>query len=146
MPQVRPRPRKTRWKLGMRAAKRSCHRRNPIQVSAPQPPPPTPPPTARSPASPVSPPPAWGILAAAIVEWRTAGQMARTHGAKAADYRAAGMTCGPPGRPFENLEELGYVLGMNPMLLAAMKPHMTLWSTVDADPTFADALVLGALR
>jgi general secretion pathway protein K len=85
-------------------------------------------------------------LAAAIVDWRTPGLTPSPHGAKAAEYRAAGMTYGPPGRPFENLDELGFVLGMTPALLAAMKPHLTLWSTTDADPASADALVLAALR
>ena len=85
-------------------------------------------------------------LAAAIVDWRTPGLTPSPHGAKAAEYRAAGMTYGPPGRPFENLDELGFVLGMTPALLAALKPHLTLWSTADADPAFADALVLVALR
>jgi general secretion pathway protein K len=85
-------------------------------------------------------------LAAAIVDWRTPGLSPSPHGAKAAAYRAAGMAYGPPGRPFENLDELGYVLGMNPALLAALKPHLTLWSTSDPDPAFADAAVLVALR
>jgi general secretion pathway protein K len=85
-------------------------------------------------------------LAAAIVDWRTPGLSPSPHGAKAAEYRAAGMTYGPPGRPFENLDELGYVLGMDPALLAELKPHLTLWSTTDPNPAFADALVLGALR
>jgi len=85
-------------------------------------------------------------LAAAIVDWRTPGLSPSPHGAKAAQYRAAGMTYGPPGRPFENLDELGYVLGMTPALLAALKPHLTLWSTSDPDPALADAAVLAALR
>jgi general secretion pathway protein K len=85
-------------------------------------------------------------LGAAIVDWRTPGLSASPHGAKAPEYRAAGMTYGPPGRPFENLDELAYVLGMTPALLAALKPHLTLWSTTDPDPAFADALVLAALR
>jgi general secretion pathway protein K len=85
-------------------------------------------------------------LAAAIVDWRTPGLAPSPHGAKTPEYRAAGMTYGPPGRPFENLDELGYVIGMNPALLAAMRPHLTLWSTSDPDPASADALVLGALR
>jgi general secretion pathway protein K len=85
-------------------------------------------------------------LAAAIVDWRTPGLSPSPHGAKAAAYRAAGMTYGPPGRPFENLDELGYVLGMNPVLLAALKPHLTVWSTSDPDPAYADAVVLVALR
>ena len=85
-------------------------------------------------------------LAAAIVDWRTPGLSPSPHGAKAPEYRAAGLAYGPPGRPFESLDEPGYVLGMNPALLAAMKPHLTLWSTADPDPAFADALVLAALR
>lgn len=85
-------------------------------------------------------------LAAAIVDWRTPGLSPSPHGAKAPQYRAAGMTYGPPGRPFESLDELGYVLGMTPSVLAAMKPHLTLWSTSDPDPASADAVVLGALR
>ena len=85
-------------------------------------------------------------LAAAIVDWRTPGLSASPHGAKAAAYRAAGLPYGPPGRPFEHLDELGAVLGMTPALLAAMTPHLTLWSTTDPDPAYADGVVLDALR
>lgn len=85
-------------------------------------------------------------LAAAIVDWRTPGLSPSPHGAKAAAYRAAGLSYGPPGRPFEHLDELGAVLGMTPEVLAAMLPHLTLWSTTDPDPATADALVLDALR
>jgi general secretion pathway protein K len=85
-------------------------------------------------------------LAAAIVDWRTPGLNPSPNGAKAPQYRAAGMAYGPPGRPYENLDELGFVIGMDRELLAAMKPHLTLWTTADPDPTFADAMVLAALR
>ncbi|HQT80402.1 MAG TPA: type II secretion system protein GspK [Rhodopila sp.] len=85
-------------------------------------------------------------LAAAIVDWRSPGLRPSPHGAKAAEYRAAGRAYGPLGRPFESLDELGDVLGMNPVLLAALKPHLTLWTSSDPDPAYADALVLVALR
>jgi general secretion pathway protein K len=85
-------------------------------------------------------------LAAAIVDWRTPGLSPSPHGAKAADYRAARLNYGPPGRPFESLAELGYVLGMTQPILTAIRPHMTLWSTTDPVPAYADAVVLGALR
>jgi general secretion pathway protein K len=85
-------------------------------------------------------------LAAAMVDWRSPGLSPSPHGAKAAQYRAAGLTYGPPGRPFENLDQIRYVIGMTPALLAAMKPHLTLWSTSDPDPALADAVVLSALR
>jgi general secretion pathway protein K len=92
------------------------------------------------------PPQAAQTLAAAIVDWRTPGQKLTPHGAKAPDYRAAGLTYGPPGRPFENLDEIGFVLGMTPAVLVALKPHLTLWATSDPDPAFADGVVLTALR
>lgn len=85
-------------------------------------------------------------LAAAIVDWRTPGLSPSQHGAKAAAYQAAGLPYGPPGRPFEHLDELGAVLGMTPALLAAMTPRLTLWSTGDPDPAYANTLVLDALR
>ena len=91
------------------------------------------------------PPEAAQTLAAAIVDWRTP-RPKTSPDAKAAAYRAAGLTYGPPGRPFENLDEIGFVLGMNPALLAALKPHLTLWSTSGPNPALADAVVLTALR
>ncbi len=91
-------------------------------------------------------PPEAGNLAAAIVDWRSPGQVPTPHGAKAPQYRSAGLDYGPPGRPFESLDELGYVLGMTPRLLAALKPHLTLWTASDPDPAYADPLVLSALR
>lgn len=85
-------------------------------------------------------------LAAAIVDWRNPGLLPSPNGAKAEQYRAAGLSYGPPGKPFEHLDELGAVLGMTPALLAAMAPHLTLWSIDDPDIANADAMVLSALR
>ncbi len=53
-------------------------------------------------------------LAAAIADWRTRSVEPLPGGAKAAQYRAAGLPYGPALRPFENLDELGLVLGMRP--------------------------------
>ncbi len=85
-------------------------------------------------------------LAAAIVDWRTPGQRASPHGAKAAEYRAAGLPYGPPGAPFESLDELRDVLGMPPRLLALLRPHLTLYTEGEPDPATAGPLVRGALR
>ncbi len=85
-------------------------------------------------------------LAAAIVDWRAPSPMPSPDGAKAADYLAAGLRYGPPGRPFQTLDELGSVLGMDVPTLAMLKPHLTLWSTSDPVATFADQAVLAALR
>jgi len=85
-------------------------------------------------------------LAAAIADWRTPGQLPRPGGAKAPQYRAAGLPYLPPGAPFENIDELRQVLGMTPALHAKLAPHMTVF--YDGDPVWsiADPVVAGALR
>lgn len=85
-------------------------------------------------------------LPAAIVDWRAPGQRRGSYGAKSLQYQAAGRDYGPPGAPFQTVDELGDVLGMTPALLARLRPHLTTWGENDPDPAFADPLVLAALR
>jgi general secretion pathway protein K len=85
-------------------------------------------------------------LAAAIADWREPGDQPRPEGAKGPQYRAAGLDHGPPDAPFESLDELGRVIGMTPQLLAALRPHLTLFQFGDPDPTAADPVVLQALK
>ena len=84
-------------------------------------------------------------LAAAILDWRTAGANARPRGAKAADYRAAGRDYGPPGTPFQSVDELADVLGMSPDLFARMAPHLTVLTDGDPDMSTRDPVVARAL-
>ena len=84
-------------------------------------------------------------LAAAILDWRTAGGNARPRGAKAADYRAAGRDYGPPGTPFESVGELADVLGVTPDLFARMAPHLTVLTDGDPDMSTRDPVVARAL-
>jgi general secretion pathway protein K len=84
-------------------------------------------------------------LAAAILDWRTAGANARPRGAKAADYRAAGRDYGPPGTPFESVGELADVLGLTPDLFARMAPHLTVLTDGDPDLSTRDPVVARAL-
>ena len=84
-------------------------------------------------------------VAAAIVDWRSPGQRARPNGAKTAEYRAAGRDYGPPGAPFETLDELQDVLGMTPQIAAALRPYLTLYADRDPDPALAPPLVRAAL-
>jgi general secretion pathway protein K len=91
-----------------------------------------------------------GQLAAAIIDWRspnlrTAGAPSTT-GAKAPQYRAAGLDYGPPGAPFRDEAELGLVLGMTPDVVALLRPHISVWWDGDPDPLAADAQVLAAMR
>ncbi len=85
-------------------------------------------------------------IAAAVADWRAPGRRSARRGTKAAQYQAAGLHYGPPGAPFETLGELGDVFGMTPALLAALAPHLTLYSDGDPDPAVADPVVRAALR
>jgi general secretion pathway protein K len=84
-------------------------------------------------------------IAAAILDWRTASSQPRPRGAKAPQYAAAGLDYGPPGSEFRSVDELGAVLGMQPALLAALRPHMTIFSDSDPDGSTTDPVVLSAL-
>lgn len=87
-----------------------------------------------------------GRIADAIADWRFPGTLPRQNGAKAPQYRAAGLSYGPPNKPFESLNELGNVLGMTPVLLARVVPHLSLYNDGTAVPAVADDVVRRALR
>jgi general secretion pathway protein K len=84
-------------------------------------------------------------LAAAIADWVGSATTAQPQAALFAEYRAAGLDYGPPGSPLEGLDELGQVLGMTPALLAALRPHLTLYGPPEPDPVGADPVVAAAL-
>jgi general secretion pathway protein K len=84
-------------------------------------------------------------LAAAILDWRTSGANARPGGAKAAEYRAAGLAFGPPGNPFQSVDELADVLGITPALFERLAPHLTVLTDSDPDMTTRDPIVALAL-
>ena len=84
-------------------------------------------------------------LAAAILDWRASGANARSRGASASDYRVAGRNYGPPGTPFESVDELADVLGMSPDLFARIAPHLTVLTDGDPDMSTRDPVVAKAL-
>jgi general secretion pathway protein K len=84
-------------------------------------------------------------LAAAIGEWVGSAPAARPQDAQLADYRAAGLDYGPPGEPLETLDELGRVLGMTSAVLAAIRPHLTLFGPPQPNPASADPVVATTL-
>lgn len=67
-------------------------------------------------------------LAAAVLDWRTPGNLKRLNGAKEEDYRSAGKNYGPPNAPFETIDELQRVLGMTPELYRRIAPALTIYS------------------
>src|SRR6185312_3655046 len=74
-------------------------------------------------------------LAAAIVEWRSATPRSQSGKVALARYAAAGLPYGPPGQPFDSLDELGLVMGMTPVLLARIKPLFSVYQEGDiAEP------------
>jgi general secretion pathway protein K len=85
-------------------------------------------------------------LAAALVDWRTIGDTLTPGGAKAAQYRAAGLPYGPPNEYYRNPEELGLVLGMTPDVLERLAPHVSVWNTTPVDLSRADPVVAQAVQ
>jgi general secretion pathway protein K len=84
-------------------------------------------------------------VAAAILDWRTSGVSPRPNGAKAPDYRAAGLNYGPPGSQFQSVAELADVLGMTPDMFERLAPHITVLTDGDPDISTLDPVVARAL-
>ena len=84
-------------------------------------------------------------LAAAIGDWVGSAAVSRPQNTLVAEYRAAGLDYGPPGGPLETLDELDRVLGMTPAVLAAIRPHLTLFGPPEPSPATIDQVVLAAL-
>ena len=81
----------------------------------------------------------------AIGQWIRTRRGAQLLSGSDLDYQAAGLTYGPPGEPFESIDELGRVLGMTPDLLAALRPHLTLFGPAIPDVSGGDPVVAAAL-
>jgi general secretion pathway protein K len=84
-------------------------------------------------------------LASAIAEWVGSSPQRRPPAALLAEYQAAGLDYGPPGTPLESLDELSRVRGMTPPVLAALRPHLTLFGQPVPDAAGADPEVAAAL-
>lgn len=84
-------------------------------------------------------------LAAAIGDWVGSSASPRPQDALVAEYRAAGLDYAPPGAPLETLDELDRVLGMTPAVLAAMRPHLTLFGPPEPNQAMTDRVVAAAL-
>src|ERR1700730_740365 len=84
-------------------------------------------------------------LAASISEWVGSDPAGRPQEAQLAEYQAAGLDSGPPNAPLETVDELGRVLGMTPAVLAAVRPHLTLFGPPEPNALSADPIVAAAL-
>jgi len=69
-----------------------------------------------------------GALAAAIMDWRDGDSDPGTGGAEDESYRAAGLPWSVRDDRFESVEELRYVMGMDPDLYGCLAPMVTVRS------------------
>ncbi|CAN5726864.1 type II secretion system protein GspK [soil metagenome] len=86
-------------------------------------------------------------VAAAIMDWRDADSLTQpAGGAEDPQYAAAGRPYGAKDATFEKVAELLQVLGMTPVLFAALEPHVTVHGNqAQPDTRFASAEVLEAM-
>lgn len=67
-------------------------------------------------------------IAAAIVDWRDPDNLVQLNGAEDSDYRAAGLAYGAKDAPFETVQELQQVLGVDAALSQRIAPNVTVYS------------------
>ena len=73
-----------------------------------------------------------------ILDYRDADSNRRPNGAENPEYLAAGRALGPKNAPFDTVEELNQVLGIDPARVALAMPHLTVHSqTAGLDPRTA---------
>jgi general secretion pathway protein K len=67
-------------------------------------------------------------LVNAIIDWRDADELVHIDGAEKEEYQEAGLNYQPSNKPFESIEELQLVLGMDKSVLSWIEPLVTVYS------------------
>jgi len=67
-------------------------------------------------------------LVSAIMDWRDNDDLVNINGAEKNEYKDAGKNYQPRNQPFQSLEELQMVLGMNASILKLIEPLITIYS------------------
>jgi general secretion pathway protein K len=67
-------------------------------------------------------------LVNAILDWRDKDDLVRIEGAEKKEYKNAGLTYQPGNKPFQSIEELQLVLGMNESVFKWIQPLVTIYS------------------
>lgn len=67
-------------------------------------------------------------LVNAILDWRDADDLVRIDGAEKKEYKAAGLSYQPSNKPFQSIEELQLVLGMNEQVFKSLENLITIYS------------------
>ncbi len=67
-------------------------------------------------------------LVSAIMDWRDPDDLVNIEGAEKKEYKEAGKLYQPRNKPFQSLEELQMVLGMDETILKQLEPLVTIYS------------------
>jgi len=67
-------------------------------------------------------------LVDAILDWRDDDDLVHSNGAEKKEYKDAGLSYPPRNKPFQSLEELQLVLGMNEIIFLQLEPLITVYS------------------
>ena len=67
-------------------------------------------------------------LVGAIIDWRDADDLVHLDGAEKAEYQDAGLSYEPRNKPFQTVEELQLVLGMDKSVYKWIEPLVTVYS------------------
>ena len=67
-------------------------------------------------------------LVNAILDWRDEDELVRIEGAEKKEYKDAGLNYHPQNKPFQSIEELQLVLGMNESVFKWIEPLVTVYS------------------
>lgn len=67
-------------------------------------------------------------MVSAILDWRDEDDLVHIEGAEKQEYQDAGLNYQPGNKPFQSIEELQLVLGMNKSLFSWLEPLVTIYS------------------
>jgi general secretion pathway protein K len=67
-------------------------------------------------------------LVNAILDWRDSDDLVRIEGAEKKEYKKAGLSYQPRNKPFQSIEELQLVLGMNEEIFSWLENRVTVYS------------------
>ena len=67
-------------------------------------------------------------LVSAILDWRDKDDLVQLDGAEKKEYKDAGLSYQPRNKPFQAIEELQLVLGMNEAVFLSIEPLITVYS------------------
>lgn len=84
-------------------------------------------------------------LAQAILDFRDEDDIPRVNGGERDEYLDEKLPVLPANRPFADLDELRYVIGMTPEIFERARPHLTLIGSEDVNVNAAPVEVLLAL-